>query len=199
MHAEALPHGFFASLGQPYLRVYYRGFVESPHACGFVAEADGGRVGMVVGITDCNAHRRFLLRHHSMRLAVRGAVALARRPRLGAHFLSTRMVRYATVILRATRPAPVLGDSPATSPTPARVGVLSHVAVVPEARGSGVGERLVQGFVAEAGRRGVARIELVTLSGARGAAPFYERLGWQQGPVVAHDGDQFVKFTLDLP
>lgn len=198
LHAEALPHGFFASLGQPYLRVYYRGFVNSPYACAFVAEAGGDRIGVLVGVLDCDAHRHFILRRHSWRLALRGALALVGRPRLAARFVTTRMVRYIRVIVAAVRPGGQVPDTPGTGPAKPALGLLSHIAVISGNRGSGVGEALVRRFVEEAGRRGVGRIELVTLVGSRGAAPFYERLGWQRDGVLDQGDEQYVKFSLEL-
>jgi hypothetical protein len=59
LHAAALPHGFFARLGSPFLRVYYAGYLRSPYAVALVAERRGDvrePLGVLVGTLDTAAH-----------------------------------------------------------------------------------------------------------------------------------------------
>jgi len=65
--------------------------------------------------------------------------------------------------------------------------VLTHVAVAPERRRGGAGRRLAEEFVAEARRRGAARVRLTTLKDDRGAEGFWLSLGWIAGEVVPDD------------
>lgn len=198
LHAEALPHGFFASLGRSYLRTYYRSFLASPYACGLAAGPEGGPVGFVVGVLDPVAHRRFTVRRFGARMAAEGALALVRHPDVGLEFLCTRLGRYTKGLLRSLRPRRA-GPSRRQPPgMHSGLGVLSHVAVIPDARGSGVGEALVDAFVSSARRGDVRRLELLTLADGLGATRFYDRLGWQCEGVVTDEGREYVKFGLDL-
>ena len=194
LHADALPHGFFVSLGQAYLRIYYLSFFESPHARSLVAELDGELIGFVVGVVDPEAHRHFTLRRYGLRLALEGMRALFRRPGLGVRFVSTRLGRYTRGFLRTLR-----ARATPRGPVPAerRVGVLSHLAVVRSARGCGVGETLVGAFVDAASRAGVGRLVLLTRAD-EGATGFYERLQWRRGEELVDGEHGYVKFTLVL-
>lgn len=198
LHAEALPHGFFASLGHRFLRAYYLSFLDSPHGCAFAAGIEGAPIGFVVGSFDPVAHRRFTIRCHGARLAWEGGRALLRHPGLGIDFLSTRLGRYTKAIARTLRP----GGAPASADEDLRSqdgpGVLSHLAVLPAARGWGAGEALVDAFVMEARRRGVRRLELLTLADELGATSFYAHLGWRRGERLVDGPHEYVKFELEL-
>lgn len=198
LHAEALPHGFFVSLGQPYLRAYYRSFLTSPHAWALVARLDEDPIGFVVGVLDPDAHRRFTIRRHGARLALQGGRTLARHPPLAMNFLLRRLGRYTKGILRTLRPSCAHPPTGVQSSACDGLGVLSHVAVVASERGSGVGEVLVDAFVSAARSAGLLRIELLTLADEMGATRFYDRLGWRRSEELM-DGDlRFVKFELIL-
>ena len=198
LHSDALPHGFFASLGQHYLRAYYLTFLTSPHACALVAHIAGAPVGFVVGSLDPEAHRRYTIRRHGVRLALQGVRALVRNPRVGLDFLVTRLGRYTKGILRTFRPHLAPTTSGEHPPVRDRLGVLSHVAVLPEARGSGVGEALVDAFVNAARCAGVRRLELLTLADELGATGFYDGLGWRRRGELVDGGLHYVKFDLEL-
>lgn len=199
LHLELLPHGFFARLGQGYLRVYHRSFMTSPFAVSLVAYRDDRLVGFVAGALDAHRHQQWTLRRLGSRLLVRGLFALTLRPQLAWEFLTTRTGRYVRGVLRAVRPA-------AASPTAATtddsvpegpVAVLTHVAVDPSDQGRGSGSALVDSFVQRVSAVGTARIELVTLCDD-GASPFYERLGWSAVGEHEREGARFRRFTLDL-
>lgn len=198
LHAEALPHGFFASLGHRYLRAYYMTFLDSPHACAFAAGIEGAPIGFVVGSFDPVAHRRFTVRRYGARLAVEGGRALVRHPGLGIEFLSTRLGRYTKGILRTLRPGRVPVPTGEHLRSLGGPGVLSHVAVLPAARGWGAGEALVDAFVMEARCRGVRRLELLTLADEFGATSFYTHLGWQRRERLVDGDHQYIKFELEL-
>lgn len=198
LHADALPHGFFASLGEPYLRAYYRSFLTSPHACALVARLQDEPIGFVVGVLDPQAHRRFTIRRHGARLALRGAGALLRRPPLGLNFMLTRLGRYTKGITRTLCPRRAQPLTDEQGAAFSGLGVLSHVAVMPAERGSGVGEVLVDAFVTAARRAGLRRIELLTLADELGATTFYDRLGWRRTEELMDGELHFVKFELAL-
>ena len=196
LHEAALPHGFFARLGERFLRRYYRTFLESPHAVALVAVTNDGRAGVLVGTVHNRAHYRWLRRHAGRRLALAGAAALLVRPRVALAFVRHRAARY----LRAWR---LLGPGsraePRTDHDAGDVAVLTHVSVLPEARRTGAGRALVDAFVAAAAAAGSREARLVTLSGEQGAAEFYSRLGWSHcGDGHLADGHRISSFRLDL-
>lgn len=200
LHAAALPHGFFADLGEGFLRTYLRGFVDGPHAAALVVEHEGAVAGFVVGPTTNDAHWGWVLRNHGVRLTVAGARALLRRPRLLAHFLRTRSGRYARAVLRRLRHAD--GDAAGRAPTDDAeaagpvVAVLTHVAVADVLRGRGSGRALVDAFVAACAAACVDEVRLVTLSQG-GAGSFYTRMGWQAlGERRGADGTLVQEFRV---
>ena len=193
LHAASLPHGFFGELGPRFLRSYYGTFARSPHAFGMVAEIGGHPVGYVVGLHNPRAHARWVLRQRGLGLALRGAVALAGRPRAGVRFGRTRIRRYAKAWRRHR------GARRTTRPDHANVAVLSHLAVVQGARKSGAGTALVCVFEHEARRADLEKAVLTTLSDERGAGAFYARLGWElSGTHTTADGDVVEEWSRDL-
>lgn len=192
LHLEALPHGFFAELGPRFLRAYYATFLESPHAVALVAAVRDHPAGVLVGIVDPALHKRWVLRYRGAWLALLGAAALGARPALAVRFLRTRLTRYASSWRRHRR-----GEAPqAARATPA---VLSHIAVLPGARGTGSGARLVRSFEAAAADAGARRAVLTTLAGEGGAGAFYARLGWSRSANhTTPDGAHLEEWTREL-
>lgn len=191
LHAETLPHGFFAELGHRFLRGYLATFVASPHAVALLLTANDAPVGMVVGIFRPRAHARWVSRHRGIRLALLGGMALATRPRLALRFARTRTARYRRAWSRRS-------TSPATEPA-GQPAVLSHVAIAPGAQGAGLGAQLVDAFVDAAREAGSPRVVLVTLAGESGAAGFYRHQGWfESGLHSSSDGDPLIELTLPL-
>lgn len=191
LHAQLLPSGFFARLGEGFLRRYYATFIESPHAVALTATMDGVPVGMIVGPTHTQRHYRWTARRHGWRLAARGIAALVCRPTLLLAFMRTRTLRYVRALRR------MLGSGVAgSSSQSADVAVVSHVAVDARCHGSGVGRKLVAAFLAEIGDRHVDEVRLVT-SIDGDAAAFYERLGWDRlAERTAADGTAVLEFAF---
>lgn len=193
MHVLTLPHGLFPNLGMRFMRRWYRAHLASPHGVGLVAVADGMPVGFLLGATDRPANVAWLLTHRRRELAVAGAVALVRRPRVLVHFVATRARRYARRLL--ARPADVSGVEARTG-----VSVVEAVVVLPHARRRGTGSRLVDAFLGESRAAGAQRVELVTKAGSSGAGRFYERRGWRLVRThVDRDGDDVLTYRTDLP
>ena len=65
-----------------------------------------------------------------------------------------------------------------------RMGMLTHIHVAGEARGRGLGERLVQALRAAFAERGVLRMETDALSGNTQAQRFFEKQGFVADHVV---------------
>ena len=192
LHREALEHGFFADLGPAFLRAYHRTFIDSPHAVGYLASVGDTPVGFLTGVLGPRAHARWVLSHRGVALATVGAASIALRPLVALRFLRTRMGRYVRGWRRhraVAAPGPVAG-------VPA---VLSHVAVLPGARGAGSGRELVDAFVHACRAAGADRVILLSLEGSAGAGAFYERLGWRRGSVTTTpDGVEMRQWELVL-
>lgn len=178
LHTAALGHGFFVSMGPGILREYLRSFFDSPYAIAMGSTIGGHRVGFLVGVLYPQRHARWVLRHRGVRFALRALGALALRPLVAARFLRGRLGRYASFWRRhrgsdwgQPATAPKFGSEPA---------VLSHVAVVDGARGTGAGKQLVRSFEATAGSSGARWATLTTLAGDEGAGSFYSELGWRR-------------------
>lgn len=191
LHAEALPEGFFATLGVRFLRSYYRMLATSPYALLRVACVGGVRAGFVVGTTHDARHYRWLTRTYLWRMLPVAAVSLLWRPLVLLRFVRTRLPRYARGAVRLAR-----------RPTPAKVpgrqtATLLHLAVDPASRGSGSGRRLVAEYVAVAADAGAVTIKTSTRSGSEGASDFYRKLGWRHtGATTDVDGHSFDLFEL---
>lgn len=192
LHASALPEGFFVALGQPFLRAYYRAYRDSPHALGLVATVHGAPCGFVVGTID-GGHYGWILRHRFREHAWAALRGMLRRPGLVARFLRTRATRYGRGIIRLrSRGRTSAGPASGSVTT---VGVLAHIAVADSQRGKGIGADLVAAFVSGAARHGTERLRVLTRADD-GAAPFYERLGWQPTETVRDvDGVEFQVLT----
>jgi GNAT superfamily N-acetyltransferase len=200
LHAALLPHGFFPRLGQRYLRAYYRTFVSSPHGIGLVACLAGQPVGVLVGTAHNAAHYRWVIQHHGLPLAWLGVVAMLARPTVAAWFVRTRLRRYARRLLPVPfRPAPTGRDAGAGEPAAGDTAVLTHVLVIQEAQGQGVGTALAERFAMAAKAAGASRAMLVTFAGQAGASTFYKRLGWEHlEDRRGHDGWQLSVFARPL-
>ena len=193
LHREALGHGFFVELGDRFMRAYYRALLDSPHAVAIKGEVGGQAVGFVVGAVRARAHRGWMLRHRGALLAVLGSAGLLRHPPAALRFVRTRLGRYARTWRRER-----LGEPRQQACIAADPAVLTHVAVVPGARRSGAGRRLVEAFVNEAMRAGAQRA-LLTTRADDGAGSFYERLGWRRsGTHTTVDGRQVEEWVRDL-
>ncbi|SDR05083.1 Acetyltransferase (GNAT) family protein [Arthrobacter crystallopoietes] len=183
-----LPHGLFPRLGEKFVRRWHATYLNAPHGTALMAELvapDGNRqpVGFLVGATDQVRHVDDVLGRHRIRLGTAGAGALALRPRLAAHFLRTRAGAYLRRLLKRPPqrvPAGAVRPSAAASGAPAqpRTAVITAVAVIPEARGSGAGKELVTHFLTQARAKGAVRAELAVIAGTGSAEGFYARLGW---------------------
>jgi GNAT superfamily N-acetyltransferase len=169
LHATALPPSVLSALGSRWLQAHYQAYVDSPYGIALLAILDGQPVGVLAGTTDNAAHRAWTRRASQRRLVTLGLLAVVRRPQVLARLVRTRGWRLTS---RARR-------RPSHQPTQTPTAVLAYLAVVPPARGLGVGAVLVERFVREAALAGAREAMLVTPAGDTGAGPFFERLGWR--------------------
>lgn len=199
LHLEALPDSFFATLGQRFLRSYYRMYLLSPYAVFLVARQGPAPVGILAATTDDLSHYRWATRSYGWRLALAVVRALAVRPRVLVRFLRTRFGRYVRAVLRLRRTTATPETARPILEENGRTGSLSHLAVVPEARDAGIGRTLVSAYQHLAAAVGAERLNTTTRGNAAGASGFYQRLGWRSaGAVTDLDGRAFERFQLDL-
>ena len=205
IHADQLPDGFFVRFGARFLASYHATFLAGPYATAQSIGPSGTPLGFVVGTSDNARHYRWLVRNAGS-LAWAGAVALSVRPGLAYRLLRTRGGRYVRSLLRllrnraatrasSQRDTDVVGPVGAAPPV---IAVLTHVAVAPEAQGTGLGRVLVEAFVAHARTQGADEIRLI--AHLHTSAPgFYRRLGWSSlGERTASDGSLVEEFQLVL-
>lgn len=178
LHRELLPAGFFAALGGPFLRSYYRSYLLNPAGVGLVAEVDGEVAGFALGTVDEEVHYRHVLRWHGWRMALWGLLGLSARPHLIFGFCRTRAGRYLRSVQRRLRKGPS-GPGPQT-----RSGTLSHMAVAPSAQRRGLGRMLVTAFVDAARAQGSRRLRVLAAANRREAQSLYASLGWERGSEV---------------
>ena len=194
LHAEALPDGFFVSLGPAFLMSYYAAFMESPHAVALVAMVADEPQGVLVGTVDDSGHYRWVLRHQRKALALAAVRALVSDPLLGARFLRTRSRRYVRGALRLLRRRRRGAGATTAAPT---TGALTHVAVSQASRENGVGTTLVQAYVDSAYAHGSRRLRVATRAD-RGTSDFYRGLGWSPAGTTRNlDGIEFEILTLE--
>ena len=201
LHGYELPHEFLTRFGTTFLARYYGAFVESPYAVALtVAEPRSGRLeGVLIATFDTRAHYARLVRRHGAKLAWYIGLQALQHPALARDLLRTRLWRYGRGILRSftrsSRPSEkLLAESP-----PERVGFLTYVAVTEERRGHGIGGALLAVYEQQAREAGLDRLELVTVSGERGAGPFYFRAGWKHaGERVSRSDERYALYIRYL-
>jgi ribosomal protein S18 acetylase RimI-like enzyme len=204
--------GLFVDLGPRFLRSYHAAFADSPDAVALVATNGIAPLGFLCGTLDNDRHYRVVVRRHVPALLGRAVSSLLARPRLAVFVLRTRTRRYARAVavrlrgdarlkadpVRDATPPSVPGQPVAAARRRGAVAVLTHVAVAPEARGSGAGRQLVAAFVARARAAGASEIRLVT-DPATPAPEFYRHLGWTSlGVRPGRDGVRVEEFRLQL-
>lgn len=202
LHAAALPHGFFVSLGPRFLRAYHRSFVASPFGVGLVAVVDGVPAGFVLGTVDDGQHYHHLVRRQWWRLLPAALAGMLRHPGVAGRFVRTRLRRYLRGFVRLRRGAPAPAGEARAAPGAAPAGpqgALTHIAVSADRRTHGVGVALMAGFLDAVRAAGGRRLRVVTLAGEAGAGPFYARTGWESaGRFCDAEGTWWEAFTLVL-
>ena len=199
LHIRELPVGLFPRLGPQFVKRWHRAFIQSPHAVALSAvdidpDGDERLAGFLVGATDHDAFVHELVGRHRNALAVRAAVALAVRPRLLGLFLRTRAGAYLRLLRRTStgrRPRDASQNGGRVSCT----AELTAIVITPDLRGTGVGNALVEEFLARCAAAGARTAELSTTSGPASAAGFYSHTGWTEaGRGATFDGQQLLRF-----
>jgi ribosomal protein S18 acetylase RimI-like enzyme len=182
LHRTLLPDWFVAAAGRRFLEMFYSEALRMGEiAC--VAVQEGLVAGFVMGSVRPHSFSRSLLRSHAFDLLLAGAVATVGSPR--------SWPRIATAALK-----PFLREETAHSPA----ATLMFIAVSPWTESAGIGRRLVDAFVREAGRRNAGRIMLTTrMFDNERANRFYRRLGFTAVAERRRGDREWVRdYQLDL-
>jgi len=169
---EALGHiayatGFFGSSAAVYFPspplfrdLWIKPYLEGIGACNFVAELEGKIVGYIIGTPDVRSYRRYFLRSAG---EILGKVFTGGYPGLlpSARFL-LRAARY------GRRQAPI-------EQYPAHL----HINLLPQSRGLGVGQKLLEAHLDCLRARGVHGVQLSTTRENKAALGLYQKLGFE--------------------
>ncbi len=192
-HIEQLGHGLFPRLGMSFMRRWHRTFLLSGYGVAIaVRNAEGQLSGFLLGTTDQHVFMSEVLSRHRGPLAWRGAIGLARKPRLLATFIRTRALLYARRLGRRARPTSMVTSGPRP------VAVVHAVITMPGFRRQGVGTMLLSTFEEAVAGTGVQVIQLVTRADG-GAVEFYRALGWNEtARRNDKDGRPIVQFEREV-
>lgn len=182
LHRESFPGFFLTSLGEPFLRNLYRGFISSPEAVCLVAEDGPTLLGVVAGPVRPREFFRGLLFTRGAHFALAAVPGLLRNPAPVARRL------LAALTYRGEAPSAVSG------------ALVSTICVAPEGRGAGVAARLLERFCDEAGRRGARYVYLTTdRDDNAGVNAFYTRAGFRlESEIRRDDGRVMNRYLKDL-
>jgi ribosomal protein S18 acetylase RimI-like enzyme len=180
LHEACFGGYYLTRLGPSFLRAMYGWYAEDPQAIAHVAlGAEGRVVGFVAGTTRAEDYHRSLFRR-------RGGALLGA---LVARLLSSPVetVRLAwerkDLLPQALSSLLARGSSGSVESAPGpEVGAASlvSVGVEPSQRRSGIGRRLTELFVKEAGQRGCEVVTLSVREDNPGARLFYESMDWTE-------------------
>jgi GNAT superfamily N-acetyltransferase len=193
LHQDVLDGEFIARCGSRFRRCYHRAWADSADSIALAAQdAQGEMIGVLLGALDPASHYRTMLRRHGLTLGFWLLARTVTHPRFALELLATRLLRYASGVLRVLvlRQPDQAGSA---------VGEVTHVMVRREAQGKGAGTALLQA-AADLGRRaGLDELMLVTPLDNGGARRLYEHLGWEPtGVRVTRSGEKFLGYRLKL-
>ena len=178
---EACFGGYYLTLlGPSFLRAMYGWYVDSPQAIAHVAlDADGRVVGFVAGTTRAEAYHRSLFRRRGGAMLAELAARLIRSPaetlRLAWERKDLLPTALSSILARGSSGPIEAAQGPGDEPAAAS---LVSVGVEPSQRRSGIGRRLSELFMREAGQRGCQVVTLSVREDNPGARLFYESMEW---------------------
>ncbi|WP_323100626.1 GNAT family N-acetyltransferase [Intrasporangium sp. YIM S08009] len=182
VHREAFPDFFLTQLGEPFLKQFYKGFLDDPTAITAVAVDDRGQLlGAAVGTTRPDGFFKRLLQRQLVGFAVASARAVLADP--------TRTPR----LVRAVAYRGGEGSDSSSA-------LLSSIFVAPQAAGLGVGSTLMKEWCSRAASLGSDKARLVTDGqGNDKVNAFYRRCGWSlTQQFTTREGRQMNAYGKDL-
>lgn len=163
VHRLAFSGFFLTSLGVRFLRVMYKTFSLDPSGLFFVSEANGRILGFAVGIMNDEENDRSLALRYLPEFLLAAIPAVCMHPvsvlkRLGSVFFS-------------------FGDQPKI---PVGAAVLRSIGIIPDMKGSGIANDLLNNFEQQAKKKSAKFVALTTDSFNNGRAiNFYKKNGYQ--------------------
>jgi GNAT superfamily N-acetyltransferase len=149
-------------------------------------------IGVLLGALNPASHYRTMLRRHGLALGFWLLVRTVTHPGFALELLATRLLRYASGVLRVLvlRPSGQAGHA---------VGEVTHIMVQRQAQGEGAGTALLEAAKDLGRHTGLDELMLVTPLGCGGVQRFYERLGWEPaGERVSRSGEKFLGYRPRL-
>ncbi len=155
---------FLARCGRPFLRCYHRAWIDSDDGIALACENDKGEVvGVLLGALRPSNHFRKMVRSHGLGLTFWLILRASTTPRFARELFATRLLRYAGGLSRmivrsfgrsaprptgrrssSVAPGKISPASAASQPTLSRVGEVTHVMVLPDHQGKGIGGALLE-------------------------------------------------------
>jgi len=203
IHRQVLGMQFLARPGAGFLVAYHRAWIRSPAGLALGAfGADGELVGFLLGSLDPASHYDWMFRRAGPGLALRLTGGILLRPALAREVVATRGARYALGVLVRLKRQLTHQARPGRTGTDGerggRAGEITHLAVVTQAQGTGVGRALVEATERRARLSGTGGLVLVTPPDLE-AAGFYTHLGWStDGELTDRSGERFTRFRRYL-
>ncbi len=179
LHAANIDQGFLATLGVPFLALMYRAIDEAADSVLFVEESGGRVLGFISGGTGMGSIYRTMLRKPV-------ALGLSLLPSI----VKPARIKRILDILRYGRNEPTA--------QPPRAELLS-LAVAPDARGSGVAERLYHRLATYFEEAGEGAFKITVGDALAPAHRFYTRMGAAPaGRVEVHQGQGSILYVHTL-
>ena len=173
VHLTAFPDFFMTLLGERFLSRFYGAVLRDSSTLSFVGYMNGGVAGFVVGTVQPQQFFLRLLLQQGVGFCFDALGALLRRP----WFVGRRLLRGLTY--RGEAPQQMHSNS----------ALVSSIAVLPSASGTGLATALLNAFCEAAGRRGSSSVYLLTdRDDNPGANRFYLKAGFTLEAEVVRSG-----------
>lgn len=182
IHVKSFRGFFLSFLGAPFLQELYVATLADVDGSGFVAEHGNKICGFVVGTAQPAGFYSRLLRQRWWRFGFAVVAPILKRP---------------SIIPRLLRAFSMPGQIAQQEGR----GTLMSIAVLPEAQGKGIGQALVQAFLAEAARRDLRQVDLTTDRDNNEATNrFYQNLGFVcERSYTTPEGRAMNEYVIDVP
>jgi GNAT superfamily N-acetyltransferase len=183
VHRDAFRDFFLTTLGERFLRRFYGAMVREPSALNFVGTVNGSLAGFVVGTTQPPRFFRKLLVRQGLGFCADALGAFVRRP----WFVGRRLLRGLTY----------RGEAPQMR---ADAALVSSIAVLPVASGTGLGAALLNAFCDAAAQRGASSVYLLTdRDDNSGVNRFYLKAGFVLEAELTRSGKRSMnRYIRDL-
>lgn len=183
LHVSAFPGFFLTSLGRPFLRLLYAGFITKPQGVCVVAREEGVIIGFAAGTTSPDSFFRHLLRRQWLSFALASVPGLLRNPLF--------------VVRKCLGAVFYRGESPEGID---HAALLSSLAVSPLFSGKGVGRHLVAAFADKARAQGCDALYLTTDEAENEPVnQFYAKCGFTLRDTFRRPGNRIMnRWVMDL-